>query len=483
MREKIKGMLFGIVSSSIISVISALLLYFAYDMGLLTVKRLVFAVGVFLIISLSVFWVGADIKKRSRKIIAIILSALILVLQVLGGYYLLIGRSALKDITNPQTEYTEISVFVMKEDKATKVEDIKDYKLGILEVQDRAATNYALNVIELMIGKSEVFAYTGIEELVDALLEGKVEAIVLNRSFLDLLDENSNYTDINDKIRLIYSLQCETAVNDDEDVTVKNKNVFTVYISGIDCTGSISRRSRSDVNILATINLETGQILLLSTPRDYYVPLSISKGIPDKLTHAGIYGIDVSVDTLEMLYDIDIDYYFRVNFDGFKEIIDALGGITVHSDFDFTWGTHSFKKGENYLNGEQALTFARTRKVFSGGDRQRGEHQMEVIRAVINKMSDPVIITNYKEILDGLKGAFETSVPYKKITYVIQNFVKGGTEWKVTSFSVNGTGKYDKPYSLSANAYVMVPDYNTVEQAKELMRQVRDGETVQLPAD
>lgn len=142
---------------------------------------------------------------------------------------------------------------------------------------------------------------------------------------------------------------------------VKPDEVYTIYISGIDTRGAMTSSSLSDVNIIATVNLKTKQILLVSTPRDYYVPLSISNGVPDKLTHAGIYGVNVCMDTLEMLYGIDINYYFRLNFAGFIQIIDSLGGVTINSDYDFdsqnVKGFH-FNKGENFVNGEQALAFA-----------------------------------------------------------------------------------------------------------------------------
>jgi LCP family protein required for cell wall assembly len=160
-----------------------------------------------------------------------------------------------------------------------------------------------------------------------------------------------------------------------------------VYISGMDTWGHISVASRSDVNILAAVNPQTKQILLVSTPRDYYVPLSISGGAKDKLTHAGIYGIDVSEDTMEMLYDVDIDYYFKLNFSGFEGLIDAMGGITVWSDYDFTVDPiKHYVVGENQLTGLEALAFARERHAFAGGDRQRGTNQMNVIQSVIDKM-------------------------------------------------------------------------------------------------
>lgn len=162
---------------------------------------------------------------------------------------------------------------------------------------------------------------------------------------------------------------------------------------------------------------------MISTPRDYYVPLSISNGVPDKLTHAGIYGINVCMDTLNMLYDTDINYYFRLNFAGFVQIIDALGGITVDSDYDFTTQNSSgyhFTKGPNQVNGDQALAFCRERYAFSAGDRQRGKDQMKVIQGVINKATSPDILKNYLSLLDSLSGCFETNIPYDVITSLVK---------------------------------------------------------------
>ena len=185
--------------------------------------------------------------------------------------------------------------------------------------------------------------------------------------------------------------------------------VYTVYVSGIDTRGAMTSSSRSDVNIILTINARTKQILMISTPRDYFVPLSISNGVPDKLTHAGIYGVNVSMDTLDMLYDININYYFRLNFGGFIKIIDALGGITLNSDYDFDsqneTGYH-FNKGENHVNGEQALVFSRERYAFKEGDRQRGRNQMAVIQGVVDKVTQPSFLKNYLSVMDSLDGCF-----------------------------------------------------------------------------
>ena len=196
-------------------------------------------------------------------------------------------------------------------------------------------------------------------------------------------------------------------------VEIKNvtKECFNVYISGIDTEGDVTAKSRSDVNIIMSINPVTHQVLLLSTPRDYYVPLSISNGVKDKLTHAGNYGIKMlSMDTLEMLYDIKLDLIlFDWNFTGFVDIIDALGGIDVVSDYSFSTHGYSYSEGLNSnLSGIQALWSARERHAFAEGDNQRGRDQMKVIEAVIKKAQSSALLNNYDEIFANISKSFQT---------------------------------------------------------------------------
>ena len=254
-------------------------------------------------------------------------------------------------------------------------------------------------------------------------------------------------------------------------------------ISGIDTRGGEIINTRSDVNIIATINTDTKQMLLVSTPRDYFVPLSISNGVPDKLTHAGIYGIDVSMDTLGMLYDISLDKYFRVNFAGFIKIIDALGGIDIDSDAAFTASTdqeYSFTKGMNHMNGAAALAYSRERYAFQEGDRARGRHQMQVISAVIQKAMSSEMLSHYTEVLNGIEGCFDTNFSYDRMAELVRQQLEDGGSWNIVSYSVDGTGDTRQPYSMSANAYVMIPDQTTVDEAKALMQQVVDGEVIDL---
>ena len=318
--------------------------------------------------------------------------------------------------------------------------------------------------------------YDDAAALAQGLLDGQCQAILINEGFLGVITETEGYESFADQIRELDSYSLQSAIEQPETESDSlPEGVFTMYISGIDVAGDISTRSRSDVNILAVVNTNTHQVQLINTPRDYYVPLSISNGVKDKLTHAGIYGVDVSKDTLGMLYGIDINYYFRINFSGFQELIDALGGITVNSDVEFDAGGYHFDQGANTVNGEQALAFARERKSFASGDRQRGQNQMAVITGVIQKMQSPAILQNFSQLMDGIEGSFESDMPYELMSELVRDQLSGGGSWNVASTSVDGTGSTASTYSMNQPLYVMIPDEATVDHAKTLIQTVVDG--------
>lgn len=467
------------ISVTLLSIISScVFLFIIANTALFTAKLIWICVAIFAVLATTIFVLTLNVKRKVRFIIGCILAALIIVLQIVGGYFVATGAATLGNITKPNVEHAEIGVYVREKDKAVTIADAKDYTFGFLEILDQDATIIAVEKINGEVGTSiKNKAYTDVSALIDALINTKdIGAIIINKSFLDLLDENENTKASLEKIRELYSIKIENNQSTGLQAPPPENDTFTVYISGIDCNGAIARRSRSDVNILATVNTKTGQVLLVSTPRDYYVPLSISNGIPDKLTHAGIYGINVSMETLEMLYDIEIDYYFRVNFDGFKNIIDALGGIIAKSNYEFSVGGYSFAKGLNDMDGEKALLFARERYSLPGGDGSRGQHQMEVIKGVANKILSPALLKNYSSVLKSVEGSFQTSVPYETIADLVKNPHSLNNDWKLTSYSVSGTGASRRPYSLSMNAYVLIPKESTVAHAKSLMEQVEDGQ-------
>ena len=464
-------------------------------MGLLAMTKMIptiymLIIGIVLAVIAAIIWLLVwHTRYTGRFIGGTVLAVIMIAILAFGGFYINKTRSAISNISGETTEVTQMAVYVKNDDAADSVEATAGYTYGILSSLDRENTDGAVAHLNSEFGTEvQTKEYAGLTELADGILNGEVNAMLLNSGYLSVYEDMDGYTDFSTKIKEVGTVDVESTIQSAEEstpiepiTTANGGKVYTIYLSGIDTRGEMTAKSRSDVNIIATVNTDTHEILLVSTPRDYFVPLSISGGAPDKLTHAGIYGIDVCMDTLGMLYDIDINYYFRINFGGFVKVIDALGGITVNSDYDFDskniLGYH-FNKGENYVNGEQALIFARERYAFQEGDRQRGKNQMEVIRGVVKKALSPEILTSYSSILSSLDGCFGTNITYEEIAQILQQQLTNGGDWTIVSYSVNGTGATEKPYSMSQKAYVMVPNYDTVNKAKSLMEKVRNGEVV-----
>lgn len=491
-RDRLPGTIISLVLFLAILAFTVLLLYtnlipMKY-IGVIFIGLLVFVVLIRLLV--------LKFRKKIRFWTGSVLALLMLLVLGAVSFYIHKTVSSLDTITGVNKDTVEIGVYVMNNDSAQAMRDAAGYSFGILSELDRNNTDAALEQIYYEIG-SEITTeeYGSLTEQADALTGGKCQAIILNSGYLDVLDQMNGYSGFSPQLRQIAAYKIESVVERKEPQTTVSPEgspesadssadaavtdeVYTIYISGIDTRGDMTASSLSDVNIILTVNTRTKQILMVSTPRDYYVPLSISNGVPDKLTHAGIYGVNVCMDTLEMLYDIDINYYFRLNFGGFIKIIDALGGITINSDYDFdsknVAGYH-FNKGENMVNGEAALAFCRERYSFSEGDRQRGRNQMAVIQGVVNKITSPELLKNYLSVMDSLEGCFETNIPYETISSLVKDQLDKGGSWEVLSYSADGTGDNQKPYSMSQTAYVMVPDTATVDKARSLMQKVREG--------
>lgn len=251
---------------------------------------------------------------------------------------------------------------------------------------------------------------------------------------------------------------------------------FVIYISGIDVFGDVSTQSRSDVNLLMAVNRNTGKILLLNTPRDYYVELPISEGQRDKLTHAGIYGVEVSKGAMEMLYDITADYYARLNFSSFETIIDALGGIEVYSEYDFVAQGFTFTKGMNTLNGAQALAFVRERKSFAEGDIQRGKDQMEMLKSLIARLGTFDGLNGFAQVYDEVAPVVETNLSKEQLLAIASEQLLNGREWEVETYYVTGTDGNEITYSIpGASAYVMIPNEEEVAEGTEKLKAVLEG--------
>lgn len=262
------------------------------------------------------------------------------------------------------------------------------------------------------------------------------------------------------------------------------KEPFVVYLSGVDNRGELTENARSDVNILAVVNPVTKQAALINTPRDYYVDLAGTES-KDKLTHAGLYGVETSMATLGNLYGVDVDHYIRINFVGFISIIDAIGGVDVYSDQAFTsvgspgyYDPTTFAEGWNHLDGKSALAFARERHAFKTGDIQRGINQMKVIDAMANKLKSPTLLMSFSKLMDAAADCFVTSFSQEQISALVRMQLGDLASWDIQSYTVTGSGaKSSKCYSAKGQSlYVMKPDENSVNEAKALIAAVLGGE-------
>ena len=414
-----------------------------------------------------------------RRIVSAILAFAIacgcLVITKLGWDAYSFVHNVTGDVSGTRNTY----VLVLNDNAAKTLEDTKNYKYGAIESYDVEHTQQMLDIVkEKTEDTIQLTYYKQASIMVDALYAGEVDALIMNGASISLLVENNTYADLLTRVRLLYTLSFESDDKDDGDKTDVTKSPFVFYISGSDTRSKKLVVSRSDVNILAVVNPKTKQILLVNTPRDYYVPNPAGKGKLDKLTHCGNYGVDCSAEAMGDLYGVDVGYYAKINFSGFEALIDAIGGITIYSDSSFSTYEGYIQKGENTLNGKQALAFARERYHVSGGDNTRGQNQMKVIKAVVDKLAgSTALITEYADILQSLEGMFETSLSSEQISALVKMQLKDKASWDVQSFAVTGKGAYGETYSAPGEElYVMHPNEETVNFAKGLIQKMLDGE-------
>ena len=453
--------------------ISAALVGVAFYVGFIPLKYIV------ALIVLCLFLLAYEVFSQMTDkiyIVGRVLCALICFFYIGGGYYCVNTYSAIDEMAGQQVKVDEISCIVLKDDPAQSIYDTKDYTFGILAANDRENTNKALAEVQAAIGKEPAtIEYQDNDTLIDALYAKDVNVIVINEANRSPIEEY--YKTFSDDTRVLNTHKVETIIQEDEKLDDITKTPFNVYLSGIDVYGSIKTTSRSDVNVIVTVNPNTKQILLTSTPRDYYVPLTVSNGIPDKLTHAGIHGVDCSIGTLENLYGIDIDYYVRVNFTSVRKIVDLLGCVKVYSDYDFTsdWGP-SFKKGYNQVNGKQALAFCRERHHFANGDYQRGRDHQHMIEAILNKAMSPDILPNYADLLKTASKNFQTNMSTKEITALAKMQLNDMSQWTIKYANAAGQGASKTTYSYqSRKLYVCVPDYNSVAKITKRINKVLEA--------
>ena len=308
-----------------------------------------------------------------------------------------------------------------------------------------------------------------------SLLAGETKAIVLNSVFENLIEQE--YPDHAKKIKKIYTKELTKTV---EAPKSSQNKAFNIYISGIDTYGPISSVSRSDVNIIMTVNQETKKILLTTTPRDAYVPIADGgNNQNDKLTHAGIYGVDASIHTLENLYGIDLNYYARLNFTSFLKLIDLLGGVDVNNDQEFTslHGNYHFPVGNVHLDSEQALGFVRERYSLANGDGDRGRNQQKVISAIVQKLSSAEALKNFDDIMQSLQDSVQTNMPPETMVSLVNAQLVSGGKYTVITRDLKGTGRMDLPsYAMpDSSLYMLEVDPNSLETLKTEIKDIMEG--------
>ena len=464
--------------------------YTAVSTQMLDALRIGLLCGVVAITVIVVWWLSLTRTKPVRLAIGSVLAMILCLVFAVGIRYIHLGMETLNNITAEEDETSLMTVYVRADDDR-EMADLLTETFGTL-ANDKANTLAAVQQLdEKYNAMLATETYTSPTELVDALNDEKVDAILVNQGQLSVLEDMEGYEEALTELREVESFHVVVETDSDKTSISHEDAVFSVYISGSDSRDSnIMATGRSDVNIIATVNTETRQVLLLNTPRDFYVPLARNEGdehaLNDKLTHAGLYGVDESKDTLAQYYGIDIDYYFRVNFTGFEKIIDALGGIEVDSEHDF-YSTISptpihYTEGINKLGGYEALYYVRERYAFVNGDYQRGINQMQVIKAVADKANSPSVLAGFTSLMDAVSGCFKTSIPTDLITALVRDQLANGDDWNIVTYYVSGTGSSEYTYSIpSQKAYVTIPDESTVEMAKDLMQQVRDGQVIVDP--
>jgi LCP family protein required for cell wall assembly len=393
------------------------------------------------------------------------MALLMSVLCFAGYHYSSSLISFVEDITGQRYETETYSVYVLKDSGYKELDYLKRQSVGYLSTNPHRAETET----QLQRAVSHKAAdYESIGELVTALYNSSASAVVMNNSYLDMLAE----TDVNfeEKTRVLYTFEVRSDVADiPNEVDIKTEP-FIMLISGTDSRVGLQEVARSDVNMLAVVNPKEHKILLVSIPRDYYVQLHGTTGTKDKLTHAGVYGIEMSRKTIEDLFGININYTTKVSFGTVISVVDAIGGIEINSDRALTTHTNKschIQQGVQTLDSACALAYARERYAYESGDRHRVQNQQDVTEAILKKLGDPRYLAKYPKIMKSAEGSFETSMSYDMITDFAKAQLASLHPWTIEKISVDGTGAMLPTYSMGAqNLYVMIPDQSTVDAAK-----------------
>lgn len=412
-------------------------------------------------------------KMKGFRLIGYFFSLIVIGISLFIVVHLYNTIGFLFNVTDGNFALDNYNIIVLKDSNYNDIKNLNNKSIGYNDTMDNSVVKKIKNKIAKIVDL-DYTVYDDVATLVNAINNNKVDSIILEDSELDLLKEDdlASY----ENLKILDSVEIKTDIKDLQEAVNINNEPFNIYISGIDTYGKINSSSRSDVNILVTVNPKDSKILITWIPRDYYVFIN-SGSYKDKLTHAGMYGIDSSIYAVEKLLNVDINYYVKVNFSSVIKIVDVLGGITVYNDETFTTNENiTFKKGEVNLNGERALSFVRDRKHVTGGDLGRGKNQIKVLMALIEKAQSKDTISKYNDILKSLNGAFVTNMSKTTMLAFIRKELQSPRNWTMESITLTGTDSYEYTYTYkNTQLYVMLPDEEVINDTKNKIKSILKG--------
>lgn len=511
-----KSDLDSIMSSKPLSIISLVLMILegllsvsfgvmVWDFNVLPFKYLIVLAGVILVLFAGIFFLRW--KGNIRRIISSVISLLLCFVFVVGSYYIYITNRTIDTITGEGYSIVIYKVAVKADDPAEDIENAAGYRFGTMQAYAPDTFEKAIGMLEDEAkGSLDLTDYNGIDKLLEAWYSGDVDGMIYESTLGGIFDDLNEDYYLDSKIIAEISIKIPKSELPVQDITLETEGAsddettsqaetestttapvkesidepFVIFISGNDEYNEVSITGRSDVNMVVVVNFKNRQVLLSSIPRDYYVEFpGITNGSRDKLTHAGIYGMDALTSSVEELLDVNIDYYVRVNFTSVVDIIDAIGGLAFYNPYPFgtTYYDYYFDEGEVWVDGWQALQYARERKSLPDGDFARGQHQQIIIEAMINKLVSAASLTNYTALMDAIDSCAITDMPKDLIKKIVRLQLDEGGSWNVLKAQVYGTLDFQPSYASGGmELSVVMPDQESVDFVASVIKRVYNGD-------
>ena len=451
-------------------------------------------IAVLILLSVSLALIKA-VRRKWARILAFVMDVLLVISMVLAMILLPYIKSRVNDIfTHTDTTTEVINVYAMtdqyKRAHAGTFRDryspdqLKDYADADFITQgtvDKDNTDFALNQMKQVIGKDpQVISTENVLSAVKDLYEGRGQALVLSENYATVVGDLDAYKNFTNDTKIIASFTRteQLAKEKSKDAKVEG-DCFSIFIAGSDSrSGILSTKSRFDVDMVATVNRKTHQVLLTSLPRDSYIGNPAMGGAKDKLTHMGIYGIDNSINAVNQWLGSDIKNYTVVNFVTFSKIIDALGGLTIDNPYAFTAtnaGGYQYAKGRISLSGQQALGYVRERYSLPNGDFDRNMHQTIVLKAILSRLASPEMITKLPAVMDSLKGAFLTDADMNDLCQL----AAGSSDWEFVTARITGsTGSAVTASMPGQKLSVVFPKESDRAAAADKIQKMQRGERI-----